>query len=112
MARDVIAEKAAATRILAERHYQAEPRLTRIIHYSGSQSTEARAPEPIKLLEVNPATVSSRLAPVRFGPSPSTGIPFSVAIIEVTPGDYDRIEAGELKLPKHWQTGVEIHAIP
>jgi hypothetical protein len=108
MARDVIAEKAAIARQLAERHYQAEPSLTCIIHYSGAKSLESRASEPIKLLEVAPAKVSSSLAPMQFGPSPSTGIHFSVDIIKITPADYARIQAGNLKLPKHWKNGVEI----
>jgi len=100
-------EKVKAARRLAARHYDAEPRLVRIIHFSSSSAIEARSTEPIKLLEVNTAAVpAKRLLPLHFRPCPS--MPFAVDLIDVTPDQYDQILGKTLKLPVAWQTGVEI----
>jgi hypothetical protein len=55
--------------------------------------------EPIKLLEVNRATVPAGLMPVYFG---STKDYPPVVIIEVTEEEYRAVENGELPLPDGW----------
>jgi hypothetical protein len=100
-------DKVTAARMLAARHYDAEPRLVRIIHFSSSAEREARPAEPIKLLAVNTATIPTRrLVRLHFHACPS--IPFAVELIDVTPDQYDQVLAKKLKLPAAWQTGVEI----
>jgi hypothetical protein len=100
-------EKEIAAETLAASHYDAEPRLARIIHFTCSPDIEARPAEPIKLLEVNSAAShTKRLTTLHFKSSPS--IPFPVDLIEVTPDQYDRIQAKKLKLPAMWQIGKEI----
>jgi len=86
---------------LARRHYQVEPGLTRVIQFSGS-ATLATA-EPIKLLEVNTNSASLGIMPLGFGPAPEAGIRFPSVIIEVTPDEFEKIEAKELPLPNGWE---------
>jgi hypothetical protein len=86
---------------LARRHYQVEPGLTHVILFSGSP-TLATA-EPIKLLEVNTNSASLGVMPLGFGPAPEAGIRFPSVIIEVTPDEFEKIEAKELPLPHGWE---------
>jgi hypothetical protein len=86
---------------LARKHYQVEPGLTRVIQFSAS-ATLATA-EPIKLLEVNANSASVGVMPLGFGPAPDAGIRFPSIIIEVTPEEFEKIEAKELGLPPGWE---------
>jgi hypothetical protein len=92
-----------STSELARKHYQVESGLTRVIHFSGAPTAEFAAPEPIKLLEVNTNTVPSGVMPLGFGPAPEAGIRFPSVIIEVTPEEFEKIEAKELPLPSGWE---------
>ena len=62
---------------------------------------------PIKLLEVNADTAPSGVMPLHFGPAPAGGIPYPSVIVEVTPDEFERIRAHELKLPDGWTIGEE-----
>ena len=64
--------------------------------------------QPIKLLEVNEATVAAGVMPLHFGPVPASGIPFASVIVEVTPIEFEKIKADELKLPDGWVLGQEL----
>lgn len=99
----VFDEKVRVAKEIARKHYQVEPGLTQVIRYSGSPQIEAIPLEPIKLLEVNENTVPSGVMPLRFGPAPASGIPFPSVIIEVTPDEFQRICAQELRLPEGWK---------
>jgi hypothetical protein len=99
----VSAEKDQTARALADAHYRVEPDLMTIIRLRRASDLELLTEEPIKLLEVNPATVSSGVMPLQFGPEPAYGIPFSSVIIEVTPEEFDEIRTGRLTLPDDWQ---------
>jgi hypothetical protein len=92
-------------RKLAEVHYEVEPGMIRIFRLIGDVDAEARAEEPIKLLEVNENTVPVGIMPLGFGPSPSHGIHHLSVIVEVTPDEYDKIRANELTLPDGWKVG-------
>lgn len=102
------AEKARVARELARKHYEVEPALMRVIRFSGSPQIEALPAEPIKLLEVNDATVPSGVMPLHFGPAFASGILYPSVIIEVTPEEYRKIEAQELKLPEGWSVAEEL----
>ena len=41
--------------------------------------------------------------PLGFGPTPEAGIRFPSVIIEVTPDEFEKIEAKELPLPSGWE---------
>lgn len=106
--RAVFMEKARVAKELAKRHYQVESGLTRVIRFSGAADIEAVPAEPIKLLEVNAATVPSGVMPLHFGPAPASGILYPSVIIEVTPEEFQRIQARELMLPEGWQIGDDL----
>lgn len=107
-AQQVADEKATVARSLAEKHYQAEAGLQKVVRLIGSADVEMRPAEPIKLLEVNANTIPSGVVPVGFGPAPASGIPYSSIIVEVSPEEFVRIRSHELNLPMQWELGEEL----
>lgn len=99
-----------AVRELADWHFRVEPDLTRIIRIVADD--EDAPGEPIKLLEVNAATVATgSVEAFAFGASKST--PYPTVIAEVTPEEYARIERNEIALPKGWSlTRTQLFARP
>lgn len=95
-------DKDTIARTLARVHREEESTITQIVRLRGSQESEGR--EPIKLLEVNPATSPSGIWPVALSPDPPE-IPFGSVIVEVTPAEYDDILAKRLLLPNGWILG-------
>jgi hypothetical protein len=88
-----------AAKELADWHFGIEPELTRVIRFVADN--EDAPGEPIKLLEVNAATVATgSVEPFAFAPSAS--VPFPTAIAEVTPEEFERIKRNELPLPRGW----------
>jgi hypothetical protein len=85
-------------RDLAEYHRNSEPTIERIVRYVSDQ--EDLSEEPIKLLEVNPATVSMGILPVWFGPSQD--IPYPLVVIEITSEEFSRL-GKDLALPENWK---------
>jgi hypothetical protein len=92
--------------MLAGVHHEMEPGITRIVRLVGVQ--EADAQEPVKLLEVNPATSPSGVLPIAFAPDPPT-VPYASVVVEVTPEEYERIVTGELILPNEWSVGLTLY---
>lgn len=101
-------DKAAAARVLAEKHYQLEDGLTHIYRITDKAEVEAGRNEPIKLLLVNENTVEAGVMPLHFGPVPAIGIPYPLIIIEVTPNEVQKIHSHELELPEGWEIGEEL----
>lgn len=88
-----------AARELAEWHFGVEPDLTQVIRIVGDH--EDAPGEPIKLLEVNAATVATgSVEPFAFAATES--VPFPTVIAEVTPEEYERIRRNEIELPAGW----------
>jgi hypothetical protein len=106
--RTIAAEKSHAAQVLANKHYDLEDGLTRIFRITGGPAAEVIRGEPIKLLEVNENTYASGIRPLHFGPSPASGIPYPLIIVEVTPDEFRKIESSELKLPNGWTIGEEL----
>ncbi len=96
-----------AARELAKKHFEVEAGLTHIFRITGAPEAEVRPGEPIKLLEVNAATVPSGVMPLHFGPAPASGILYPSVIVEVTPEEFEKIKSKELKLPRGWMIGEE-----
>lgn len=101
---------------LARRHYAIEIGLTDVFVLrdaaeaavvQGSRAAGGNG-DTIKLLEVNENTIPSGVVPIQFGPAPESGIHFSSVIIEVTPQEFQRIQASELPLPEGWEIGDRI----
>lgn len=93
---------------LAEMHYQIETGLTQVFRVHGPADVETRPDEPIKLLEVNENTVPSGIMPIQFGPSPGSGLSYPSIIIEVTPDEFQKLQARQLELPHGWTVGDPI----
>jgi len=93
--------------LLAAAHREAEPGIVRIVRLVSAQEAEAR--EPVKLLEVNPATSPSGVLPIAFAADPPA-VPFPSVVIEVTPDEYARIQGGQLRLPNDWTLGETLYA--
>jgi predicted RNase H-like HicB family nuclease len=99
---------------LARKHYLVEPGLIGIyriadkVEITDNGEVEVNRAEPIKLLEVNQDTVPAGVMPLRFGPMPASGIPYSSVIVEVTPDEFEKIKAKELSLPNGWTIGDPI----
>lgn len=105
---DHMTDKDEAARVLARKHFQVEDGITHIFRLTDKIEVEVRPTEPIKLLEVNAATVPSGVMPLHFGPAPASGVPFPSVIVEVTPAEFEKIRRQELQLPRGWAIGEEI----
>ena len=99
-------EKDEIARLLAEAHRQMEATIARIVRVRGPR--EAEVDEPIKLVEVNPATSPSGIWPIAFTPAPPD-VPFGSVVVEVTPDEYAQIQAGTLALPDGWTLGETLY---
>lgn len=89
VARDLIAE-----------HFAIEPHLQAV--YRMVAENEASATEPIKLLEVNAATVATGdVTPFEF--APTQDVPFPTIIAEVTPAEFEALWADHSRLPRGWR---------
>ena len=100
--------KEAVAQRLAEAHYAIEPAIELIVQLLASPEREADPREPIKLLEVNPETITSGVLPVFFGPHPASGIFYPTVIVEVTPEEYEKIRGDPASLPNGWRLGPEL----
>ena len=97
-----MSDKNDIARSLAEAHRQAQTTITRIIRLLGPREDDRS--EPIKLLEVNPATSPSGIWPIAFTPDPPE-VPYGSVVVEVTPTEYNDIVAKRLPLPEGWTLG-------
>jgi len=80
-------------------HFRIEPELRAI--YRIISADEDAAGEPIKLLEVNAASVETgRVVPFAFGSAGDITYPSVVA--EVTPAEMDAIRQRKIALPAGW----------
>jgi hypothetical protein len=104
--------KAEAAMELATIHYEVEAGLTQVFLLNDKAEAQQIAADTIRLLEVNENTVESGIMPLYFGPAPASGIPFSSVIIEVTPNEFKKIQANELKLPNRWEIGEALPRPP
>lgn len=98
---------------LATAHFEVEPKMLRIFRINGATSrfnTDDR--NVIGLLEINDLTPSLGIQPLYFGPSEKLGVKRHMVIVEITPEEYEMLEAGELELPKGWTIGNEIPVPP
>lgn len=91
--------KDAAARRLIEWHFSVEPELREV--YRILMDNEGSHEEPIRLLEVNAATVpTGNVEPFAF--SPTREIPFRTIIAEITPEELDSFRAHPEALPNGW----------
>ena len=86
---------------LAKSHAEMEDSISMICRVRSGREDDKT--EPIKLLEVNSATVASGVIPVTFGPDRE--VPYPLVIMDVTPAEFRRIKAKRLRLPRGWRLG-------
>jgi hypothetical protein len=94
-----VPDKNEVAMLLAEAHRNLGPTINRIIRLR--TAGEEDAAEPVKLLEVNPATSPSGILPNAFSADPPH-VPFHSVVVEVTEAELAQIHAGELHLPAGW----------
>ncbi len=99
-------EKDEVARQLAEAHRTMDPAINRIIRLLAEREDDAR--EPVKLLEVNPATSPSGIFPIAFTADPPR-VPYPSVVVEVTEAEFDQINAGTLPLPAGWHLGSTLY---
>jgi hypothetical protein len=91
--------KDAAARRLIQWHFKVEPELREV--YRIVMDNEGSRDEPIRLLEVNAATVSTgSVEPFAF--SPTEEVPFRTVIAEITPEELQTLRSNPEALPKGW----------
>src|SRR5262249_33095940 len=92
-------------RILAEDHYQVEPGMLQIFRLVGNPETESRPDEPIKLLEVNEATIPTGIMPLKIDAIAAWGLRFPIIIVQITPEEFEQLQKRQLQLPNGWAIG-------
>lgn len=99
-------ERDEVARLLADAHREMDPAISRIIRLVTDREGEAR--EPVKLLEVNPATSPSGILPIAFTADPPR-IPYPSVVVEVTEAEFEQIRDGKLPLPSGWRLGDTLY---
>jgi hypothetical protein len=92
------AKKEAAEKLI-EWHFEIEPDTVEIYRFFSAD--EDSVDEPIKLLEVNKNVFETGRVDV-FGFGPSGDIPCSTMTATVTGSEMEKIQLGEIPLPKGW----------
>ncbi|MCZ7646607.1 MAG: hypothetical protein M5U26_15190 [Planctomycetota bacterium] len=101
--------KSAVARELAANHYALEPGMKRIFRLLKPGEGEGDWDEPLKLLEVNEATVKGGIQPVHFGAYVADDKWYPpVILVVVTPEEYKLLQAGKLELPHGWRIGGKL----
>ena len=104
----IIDNKREVARRLADAHRIFEPSIVRIVRIeTPSEEDEA---EPVKLLEVNPDTTElGEIMPVVFGAA--EGVPFPSVVVEVTPGEFEKLQSRAIELPPGWSLGETLYPL-
>ncbi|MGB7160850.1 MAG: hypothetical protein WBD40_22495 [Tepidisphaeraceae bacterium] len=93
--------------VLADAHFQLEDGISRIFRIRAQDENGEHS--PLRLLEVNDATIEAGVMPVGLGADPSRGVFYPTVIVELSPGEYEKLERGELALPHDWQLAEELY---
>jgi hypothetical protein len=100
--------KDGVARTLADAHFRIEPGLRQIFRLRSTDQVEAGEAEPVKLLEVNPATPRNGIVPVYFAAHPASGIFYPSIIVEIHPEELLAVRQGALPLPHGWRVADEL----
>ncbi|MBI4704864.1 MAG: hypothetical protein HY744_27485 [Deltaproteobacteria bacterium] len=80
-------------------HFRVEPGLREVYRIMGEQ--EGRAGEPIKLLEVNAASITTGSVD-SFAFAPTADVPFPTVIVELSPEEFEAVRRRPEMLPGGW----------
>ena len=98
--KQVAPTKDEAAQTLIEWHFEVEPETIEIYRIISADSEEAQD-EPIKLLEVNEATMETgRVEAYAFGPAGD--IPYPSVVALVTPEEMRDVREHRIDLPRGW----------
>lgn len=89
---------------LAQAHAAEEAAIEAVYLITSAQDADPN--EPIKLLEVNEATVPSGVVPVYFGPG--GGVSYPSVVVELTGSEFSRL-GKDLPLPSGWNLGPALY---
>ncbi len=92
--------------LLADVHFRLDQGTRRVFRVT--DVNESNDSEPLKLLEVNDMTPEVGIMPIAMPASPQREVYFSSVIIEVTPGEFERLRRGEMTLPHGWKLSEEL----
>jgi hypothetical protein len=104
---DIKTNKANFASELAQSHIEDDPDIQVIRRINSCPDREMEDDEPVKLLEVTPQTSASGIMPIYLGPNRDDA-PYPSIMVVITPGEYEALKAGTLKLPEQWQLGAPI----
>lgn len=93
---------------LADAHFRLDQGVSRVFRVL--ESDEKDDHKPLKLLEVNEMTSEAGIMPIAMPADPGRGIDYFVVVIEVSPGEFERLNRGELQLPHGWTLVHELFA--
>lgn len=101
-----MADKKSVVTRLIRHHFDIEPEMKEIF-WIRNKNEEDNC-EPIKLLEVNAATIyTGQVYPFAFGPVGDISWPTIVA--EIAPDELEEVQQGKMPLPKGWSlVGAEL----
>lgn len=99
-------DEAAST--IARSHIAHEPSIVSVMRIRAAADIEADLNEPVKLLEVNEMAVPSGIVPIEFGAHAASGVPYRSVVVELSPEEFESLEAGEIALPNAWQLAEQI----
>lgn len=85
---------------LVEVWSRSDPTLQQVILFEPLEPSERH--RPILLLQVKEATPDSPDRVEAYGFAPTRETPFPLALAQVTPAEWRRIQAGQLDLPEGW----------
>lgn len=94
-------------RYLASEHEKIEPSMFAVYRIV-AEGNEEDSQEPVKLLEVNDATVPVGIRPVYFGSDPQNEIFFPTVVVEITSDEFQALKSGELQLPDGWRVDAPL----
>lgn len=98
--------KAETAQIVADIYFQIDQGTRRVFRVIGGD--EANEEKPVRLLEVNDITPEAGIMPLGIPAAPDLDVHYSTIIIEISPGEFERLQRGELVLPHGWKLGEEL----
>ena len=91
---------------IADAHFHLNSGIHRILRIV--ENDEANDSKPIKLLEVNDITPEVGIMPIGLTADPSRGVNYAVTVVEISPGEFERLANGQLTLPHGWTLAEEL----
>lgn len=89
--------------IMVRRHREQDPNLLRAFIYYDPAGREIRLVEVVK-----DSPEADQVLPFRFAAAKERGIDFPVVIVELSPDEFARVEAGHWRLPQGWTEREEL----